>query len=190
MVRAGREPIAGVRFVAVPGLGGSGPQHWQRLWARDDPRFEVVEQDHWDRPRVEPWIERLDAAVHSADRPTVLVAHSLGCHAVARWAQVSDSTPIQAALLVAPPDIEFSVAHGAAAIATFAPVTSAPLPFPAWLAASETDPWARREWSSQLAEDWGAEFVNLGDCGHVNTESGHGPWRQGLDLLDQVSAPQ
>ncbi len=117
---------AGVRYVTVPGWGGSGAEHWQRLWARDDPRFEVVEQDDWDRPQVGPWTARVDAAVHRSDQPAVLVAHSLGCHAVARWAQAADTTPIRAALLVAPPDIAFSVAHGAAAIAPFGPVTSAP----------------------------------------------------------------
>src|ERR1700722_8975768 len=170
------------RFLIVPGWGGSDAEHWQSVWARADPRFERVEQDDWNVPQVDDWIERLDRTVHTSDRPAVLVAHSLGCHAVARWAEVSDSTPIRAALLVAPPDIEFSVAHGAEPIANFGPVSSTSLPFPTFLAASETDPWARIEWSSQLAQDWGAHFVNLGDCGHVNTASGHGPWRTGLDL--------
>ena len=176
------------RFLIVPGWGGSDAEHWQSVWARADPRFERVEQDDWNVPQVDDWIERLDRTVHTSDRPAVLVAHSLGCHAVARWAEVSDSTPIRAALLVAPPDIEFSVAHGAEPIANFGPVSSTSLPFPTFLAASETDPWARIEWSSQLAQDWGAHFVNLGDCGHVNTASGHGPWRTGLDLVHQISA--
>ncbi len=176
------------RFLVVPGWGGSGTEHWQRIWAGNDPRFEVVEQDDWDNPHVDDWIERLNGAVHGGDGPAVLVAHSLGCHAVARWAEGSDSTPIRAALLVAPPDIEYSVAHGATPIAPFGPVSSTALPFPAILAASETDPWARIEWSAQLARTWGAEFVNLGDCGHVNIESGHGPWDQGLELLDHLRA--
>jgi uncharacterized protein len=177
------------RFLVVPGWGGSDAQHWQRIWAHDDPRFDIVEQDDWDNPQVDVWIERLDRAVHSSDRPAILVAHSLGCHLVARWAAACDTTPIHAAFLVAPPDIEFAVAHGAAPIAPFGPALSTPLPFPTWLAASETDPWAQVEWSSQLAQTWGARFVKLGDCGHVNPASGHGPWAQGLDLLHQVSAP-
>jgi uncharacterized protein len=176
------------RFVVVPGWGGSGAEHWQRIWARDDSRFEVVEQDDWETPQVGDWIERLDSTVQSSDCPTVLIAHSLGCHTVARWAAAGDASSIRAALLVAPPDIEFSVAHGAAPIANFGPVSSIRLPFPTVLAASETDPWAHLEWSSQLARNWGARLVNLGDCGHVNIESGHGPWPQGLDLVDQISA--
>jgi hypothetical protein len=175
------------RFLVVPGWGGSDADHWQSIWTRADPRFEVVEQDDWDTPVVDDWIERLDHSVHAADRPVVLVAHSLGCHTVARWAEGSDCGPVQAALLVAPPDIEFSVAHGAAAIAAFGPASSATLPFAALLAASDTDPWARIEWSAQLAHDWGAQFVNVGDCGHVNTSSGLGPWPQGLDLLARTS---
>jgi len=176
------------RFLVVPGWGGSDADHWQRIWTRADPRFDVIEQDDWDHPQVDQWIERLDRAVHGSGGPAVVVAHSLGCHTVARWAAVSDPTPVRGALLVAPPDIEFSVGHGAAAIADFGPVTSAALPFPALLAASDTDPWAAIEWSSELAQHWGAEFVDLGDCGHVNTASGHGPWAAGLELLGQLSA--
>src|ERR1700709_456895 len=119
------------RFVAVPGWGGSGADHWQRIWAGAESRFEVVEQDDWDTPQVDDWIQRLDSTVQASDQPTVLVAHSLGCHAVARWATLGHVAQIQAALLVAPPDIEFSVAHGAAPIANFGPVSSIRLPFPA-----------------------------------------------------------
>jgi hypothetical protein len=176
-----------VRFLLVPGWGGSDAQHWQRIWSRADPRFDVVEQDDWDVPQVADWIERLDTRVHESAQSVVLVAHSLGCHTVALWAAESDSTLIQAALLVAPPDIDFSVAHGASPIAPFGPVQSRSLPFPTLLAASETDPWAAIAWSSQLAESWGAQFVNLGDCGHVNIASGHGPWEHGLGLLHRIS---
>jgi predicted alpha/beta hydrolase family esterase len=176
------------RFMVIPGWGGSNDDHWQRIWARADPRFDVVEQDDWDNPNVDDWIERLDRAVHASGRPAVLVAHSLGCHLVARWAEAADSTPIRAALFVAPPDIEFAVANGADPIAGFGPVTTARLPFPSILAASHTDPWARIEWTTQLAQNWGAEFVDLGDCGHVNVASGHGSWPDGLELLRRASA--
>lgn len=175
------------RFLVVPGWGGSGDDHWQSIWTDADPRFQRVEQRDWDTPDLDAWIERLDLAVHDSDDPVVLIAHSLGVHLVARWAQVCVPTPIRAALLVAPPDIEYSVAHGAEPIAPFGPVVAAPLPFPALLAASETDPWARLDWSAQLAADWGARFVNLGDCGHVNSASGHGPWTEGLELLRGVA---
>jgi predicted alpha/beta hydrolase family esterase len=176
------------RFLVVPGWGGSDDDHWQSCWTRADSRFEVVEQDDWDGPDLGVWIERLDRAVHRTDGPVVLVAHSLGVHLVARWAQVSDSTPVRAALLVAPPDIDHSVARGAAPIAPFGPASSTPLPFPALLAASETDPWAPLESSARLAQDWAARFVNVGDCGHINSASGHGSWPHGLDLLGELTA--
>jgi hypothetical protein len=176
------------RFLIVPGWGGSESGHWQSIWERADARFERVEQADWDNPDVDDWIQQLDRHVRRSERPTVLVAHSLGGHAVAHWAERSDSTPIRAALVVAPPDIESSVARGADPIANFGPASSASLPFPAVLAASDTDPWADIKWSSALARTWGADFVNLGDCGHVNTGSGHGPWPVGLDLLSQIAA--
>ncbi len=175
------------RFLVVPGWGGSDADHWQRIWTQDNPRFEVAEQDDWDNPDLTAWVDRLHQAVHRVDEPAVLVAHSLGAHLVAHWAARSDSTAVQAAFLVAPPDIDYSVARGAAPIASFGPAVSTPLPFPAILAASETDPWAPLDSSAQLARNWGARFVNLGDCGHVNVASGHGPWTPGLDLLGELA---
>ena len=176
------------RVLVVPGWGGSGPDHWQARWARDNPGFETVQQRDWDRPDPTEWISALDTAVGESPGPVVLVAHSLGCHTVAHWAarpavRGVRPSPVAAALLVAPPDIAYSVTHGAAPIAAFGPPAARQLPFPAVLAASRTDPWSSLDWSRELARSWGASFVDLGDCGHVSTASGHGPWPEGESLL-------
>jgi predicted alpha/beta hydrolase family esterase len=34
-----------------------------------------------------------------------------------------------------------------------------------------------------MAQDWGARWVNLGACGHINAQSGLGDWPEGLALL-------
>lgn len=168
-------------MIIVPGLGGSGRGHWQSYWLGDRRGAVQVEQRDWERPDRDEWVAELHSTVQRATGPVVLVAHSLGCHTVAHWAQ-RHVAQVRAALLVAPPDIDHSVSHGAP-IAGFGPPAADPLPFPAVLAASSTDPWAGIACSRLLAEQWGARFVDLGEAGHVNSEAGFGPWPQGEELL-------
>lgn len=178
----GRVTVSGMEnMIVVPGLGGSGPDHWQSRWLRDRPGAVRVEQQNWDQPDLDDWIAALDDTVQPATGPVVLVAHSLGSHTVAHWAQ-RHNTQVRAALLVAPPDIDYSSSRGAP-IAGFGPPAANPLPFPTILVASSTDPWAKIDWSRKLAGQWGARFVDVGDAGHVNVEAGFGPWPEGEELL-------
>jgi predicted alpha/beta hydrolase family esterase len=87
----------------VPGIGNSGPTHWQSLWQAKYPAVTRVMQRDWDRPVCEDWLEVLDQEVARATEPPILVAHSLGCLAVAHWAAQSNRRCF-AALLVAVPD--------------------------------------------------------------------------------------
>ena len=54
------------------------------------------------------------------------------------------------------------------------------LQHPAVLVASRTDPWSSHRQSLALASDWGADFVDAGEAGRIDAESGHGPWPDGL----------
>ncbi|MEV6634894.1 alpha/beta hydrolase [Actinoplanes sp. NPDC051470] len=173
-------------MIVVPGLGGSGRDHWQSYWLRDRRGAVRVEQRDWERPDRDEWVGTLHETVQRATGPVVLVAHSLGCHTVAHWAHQHDAQ-VRAALLVAPPDIAHSASQGAP-IGGFGPPTADPLPFPAVLAASSDDRWAQLDWSCQLAKQWGARFVDLGNAGHVNPEAGFGPWPQGEALLRDLLA--
>ena len=95
--------------VTVPGLGGSGPSHWQSLW--ESSRVDTIraELGMWHTPHRNSWVNRLDEAIRHAHAPVILVAHSLGCQAVAWWAQLSPQPygwPVAGALLVAPADVD------------------------------------------------------------------------------------
>src|SRR3546814_7469177 len=72
--------------LAVPGLNNSGPGHWQTIWETTRNDCERVDLGMWDRPHRNTWVNKLNAAIRQADRPVILVAHSLGCIAVAWWA--------------------------------------------------------------------------------------------------------
>ncbi|CAH2399806.1 alpha/beta hydrolase [Mesorhizobium escarrei] len=47
-------------FLALPGRGNSGPDHWMSHWCRAFPNSSRVLQAEWDRPAPEDWIGRVD----------------------------------------------------------------------------------------------------------------------------------
>lgn len=166
-------------ILIIPGWAGSGPEHWQSRWATKLSTARVVEQDDWYKPSRHIWAERIVAAVRAATRPVVLVAHSAGCSAVAYAAEHLKSGEVAGAFLVAPPS-----AHAKRAVpgmgADFIEDRREILPFRSVLIASTTDPYCTLEEARELAEAWGSEFVDAGESGHINSESGHGPWPDGL----------
>lgn len=93
--------------LVLPGIGNSGPHHWQTLWESEYPHFRRVEQSDWNHPVCEEWVAALEQAVEHSGDQTILVAHSLACLVVAQWAASTNRT-IAGALLVAVPDPEGS----------------------------------------------------------------------------------
>jgi uncharacterized protein len=173
------------RLLHLPGWGGSSLSHWQTEWAR---KFgdERVEQDDWDWPRRGDWMTRLEEVLlaDQADaRPAVLIAHSLGCHLVAAWAAHSKNTArVQAALLVAPPDLDRPEAPPQ--LHSWRPLVREPLPFRSLVVYSSNDAYASVDAALRLAADWGSASVGLGPRGHLNAESGLGLWDEGRALLN------
>jgi predicted alpha/beta hydrolase family esterase len=177
---------ADVSVLVVPGWGGSGPAHWQTRWERRH-GYVRVEQDDWEQPDRDAWLARLDAAVAAASGPVALVAHSLGCALVAHWARRPAARGVRAALLVAPADVD-ELALWLDAVAAFAPVPLARLPFPACVVASTDDPYLTPARAAAFADAWGAELVDVGAAGHVNAESALGDWDAGHALLVRLLA--
>lgn len=170
----------------VPGWRNSGPTHWQSHWERRYPAFERVQQTDWDTPDILDWVARLDRAVRAASRPVLLVAHSLGCVTVARWAAHAPAANlVKGALLVAPADVERSSAPSA--IAGFAPISRRPLPFAATVVASTDDPYCRLERAEAFAQNWGTRLQVARGAGHINADSGLQDWEDGLRLLGDVA---
>jgi predicted alpha/beta hydrolase family esterase len=165
----------------IPGLGGSGPDHWQSRWQPRLADARRVEQADRDRPERGGWIARLDEAVAEAKQPPILVAHSLSCALVACWAAMH-KRPVHSALLVAPADIE-SDTHTPPEAHVFRPLPMQRLPFPTILVASRDDPYVAFERATAMARAWGAELVDTGNAGHINTSAGYGEWPDGERLL-------
>ena len=199
--------------LTVPGLNNSGPGHWQTLWEQQRDDCQRVDLGMWDTPHRNTWVNKLNLAIRAADRPVVLVAHSLGCLAVAWWAQLEQpgaanpadpaapahSGPlhtgplpagplhagkVRAALLVAPPEVDHRLDDPR--VAGFAPMPRARLPFPAILVGSHNDHYMGLHAVEALARDWGCAFADAGRAGHINADSGLGDWAFGQFLLEQL----
>jgi serine hydrolase len=171
-------------LIIVPGWRGSGPSHWQTHWERELPHATRTHVSSWNAPRRDDWIRALGEAVTTAEAPPILVAHSLGCVTVAHWA-ASAKHAVRAALLVAPPDLDRAACP--AVLRDFGPLPRAPLPFVTRVIASDDDPHAAIDRVRQMADDWGAELTVLHRAGHINVESGFGPWQEGRRWLDALA---
>jgi predicted alpha/beta hydrolase family esterase len=163
----------------VPGIGGSGSDHWQSRWEAAEPKYRRVQMPDWDRPELGVWLEKLAEAVRAAPEPPVIVAHSLGCLAVAHFAARGGAA--RAAMLVALPDCRGKAFPEAAR--SFAAAPLEPIPFPTRVVASRNDPYASFEYAESCAKAWGSAFSDAGRVGHINAESGLGDWAFGRRLL-------
>ncbi len=171
-------------ILILPGHGGSGENHWQTLWEKEF-GFKRIEQLDWTTaPDCDDWVEAIEREVSKYDADEVIiVAHSLGCIALAFWAERYNRY-IKGALLVAPCDTEAPSAP--LGIVGFDPLPAIELPFSSILVTSFNDPYITYDRAAAFSECWGSEFVNLGKAGHINPASGYGKWQWGLELLKRL----
>ncbi|HEY0033286.1 MAG TPA: alpha/beta hydrolase [Devosia sp.] len=164
----------------VPGLHGSGRDHWQSWWRVDDPSAVLVQQADWSNPDANAWLETLESAV-LANPGATIVAHSLGTVLTARLAQSRVAPLVAGALLVAPADIERTGAlHGRSY--QFGVMPNQRLPFPSILVVSHDDPYMPLDKATSVGRSWGSRLHDLGHAGHVNVASGFGRWTDGYLL--------
>lgn len=193
------------RLLIVPGLHGSGPEHWQTWLERLHPGAERVRVPSWDTPHLEDWAQAIGstlARLRSAptavstctvaepstrtrllqpDKPAeawIAVGHSFGCLALARYLQ-QRGQGLQGALLVAPanPD-RFDISEG---------VLDRALPCPSTLIYSRSDPWMSVSDARYYGQRWGSHLVDAGDAGHINPDSGFGPWPLARQWIKQMT---
>lgn len=182
-----RDVTAEYDLLVLPGLGNSGVDHWQSYWCLSFRNATRVLQDDWDNPRLEAWLKNLDGAIAGGTRPAILICHSLSVSLAAHWAARNRPGRVAAAFLVAPSDIE-SDAHTPPSTRNFAPMPRVKFPVPALVVASIDDPYVTVARAQEFAKDWGADFCNAGELGHINSASRLGYWPQGLLMFGQLLA--
>jgi serine hydrolase len=164
--------VSDLDLLFIPETGAVSPEHWIARWSAKLSTARLV-------AAAEPLATRsgLIAAARLSGRPLLLIGHSTGAVAVALAAEALKDADVRGAFLVAPPaDATLATLDGGA-------WPSAPrsrLPWPSLLVASDADPWASLRQSQALASDWGADFIDAGDAGRIDADSGHGPWPDGL----------
>jgi predicted alpha/beta hydrolase family esterase len=166
-------------ILVIPGYDNSGPDHWQSRWERKLSTARRIEQTDWYSPRQAEWTGPIVMAVQHAERPVVLVAHSLGVAAAVLAAPLLKRGVVRGAFLVGPSDVERPNLIPNVKL-DFAPLPREPLPFPSVLVASRNDPYCDYARAEDFADAWGSALVDAGDAGHLNTASGFGPWPEGL----------
>jgi predicted alpha/beta hydrolase family esterase len=62
------------------------------------------------------------------------------------------------------------------------------LPFPSIVVASTNDEFVSIERARAFAQAWGSRFVEIGDAGHINGDSGFGEWPEGERMLEDFCA--
>jgi uncharacterized protein len=175
--------LAEVPTLIVPGIGNSGPRHWQTLWQERHPQWRRVAQRDWDHPTCEEWVAAFESAVADCSAPPIIIAHSMGCLVVAHWASRS-ARKVRGAFLVAVPD-----PHAPAFPSTakgFDPLPLVPFHFPSLVVASADDAFGSVAHARRCAGAWGSDFVAFGQAGHINADSGHGPWPEGWSLFERL----
>jgi predicted alpha/beta hydrolase family esterase len=187
VLQQSREREMTVRILILPGLFNSGETHWQSHWERQFADLRRVEQQDWETPVANDWVARLNEEIAASNAPVVLVAHSLACTLITCWAQrYPDATKVSGALLVAPSDTEAqSYPSGTRG---FTPMSTQRLPFPTIVVASTDDPYVTQDRATAFAHAWGSELVWLENAGHINGQTGYGPWPEGLELLGRLTA--
>ena len=178
-------------ILIVPGYTNSGPDHWQSRWQAKLATARRVEQAEWSKPVREDWVARMAEAVNTSERPVVIVAHSLGV-ATAVQAVPAFEKKVAGAFFVAPPDVA-NPAIRPKHLMTFGPYPREPLPFPSTVIASRNDPFGSFDHADDIAAAWGSLLVDAGAAGHINADSGHGPWPEGTmvfaQFLSRLKAP-
>lgn len=174
-----------MKVFTVPGLYNSGPQHWQTHW-ENEYGFVRIEQKDWETPVCDDWLQTIDGAVNQHRlNEVVVIGHSLACCTIVRWAEKYKRI-IKGALLVAPSDVEApSYPPGTTG---FSPMPKFKLTFPSILIASTNDEYVTFERAREFAGNWGSEFINAGDLGHINSTSNLENWHFGYSILKSLIA--
>lgn len=163
--------------LVIPGLNSSGEDHWQTWFEEKIPETLRVIQKDWSVSDLSGWSARILNVINRTPGRLYLVAHSFGVLASVVAAHQAPER-IGGVFLVAPADPKkFEVSEN---------LPRSVLPFPSLVVGSTSDSWMRLSDAAEWADIWGADFVNLGDVGHVNPDSGFGPWPEGLALFQKL----
>ncbi|MEH0885069.1 alpha/beta hydrolase [Enterobacter sp. UNJFSC 003] len=163
-------------LILVPGLRDSDEYHWQSCWERRLPFWKRIQQKNWLAPDIENWVSAIRRELAVSRLPAVLVGHSFGALASCRLLQ-TQQVNVAGLVMVAPAEPAFFGLEEA-----IQPTT---LSVPCILFASKNDPLMPFFRAQYWATCWGGHLIDIGEAGHINSESGYGEWQYGLERLTE-----
>ena len=187
-----RRPLRSVPVVILHGWEGSGPEHWQSWLANElraaqrEVRYpDLPDADH---PDLQAWLKALHSALAGLrDDGFDVVAHSLSA---VLWlhhcANPGDSPRPARVALVAPPSPQTAIPE----IAAFFPP---PIDIDAVrraadgtvLVAGDNDPYTPEGIAAAYGLPLKMAATVIAGAGHLNDESGYGPWPSVLDWCNR-----
>jgi predicted alpha/beta hydrolase family esterase len=171
-------------FLILHGLEGSGPEHWQSWLARRlADAGESVDYPGLPDPFTPSrgaWLAALDTAFQrlgTATGEATVLCHSLACTVWLHHAARGGGPPVKRVLLVAPP----SLGAGLTELEPFFPVPIDPAAVAraageTRLVCSDDDPYCPEGAATLYGEPLRIPTELLLGAGHVNTDTGYGPW--------------
>ena len=185
------------QVLIVPGYRGSGDAHWQTWLENNLPNASRVRRIDWSQPILSVWAGEVRREIQQASKPLWIVAHSFGCLATA--VAVSDRPEkVLGVVLVAPADPSrfhllgcygdhpLQDVHSSHLIPVTRVLPLRPLDVDGVVISSENDLWLSQKAASELSSSWGLKLHSVGRAGHINAESGYGPWPWLLDELGNL----
>ena len=178
-IKAGGDGQTSIDFLIQPGWQNSGPHHWQTLWeARLGNAAKRVAQQDWMVPQRDAWVQMLERTIEQASHPVIVLAHSVGCMATVF---ALETAKVAAVVLVAPADTERPGAPEP--LQSFVPIPMQRLIAPALVVTSDNDPYCSLVRAREFAQVWKADLEVIPGGGHINGDSGFGPWPGGWQLV-------
>jgi len=165
-----------VRVLILHGWGGSDYPHWQAKLASKlacnykAVYFPLLKNPHF--PNKNSWLKQLEDIMEWFN-PTIVLCHSLA-NTLWFWYVNEHKVSIDKLYMVAMPSLNTKEAT----ISSFFPVPK-PKSLGAkeiFMVASSNDKWCTIIEAKELANSYGAKFLELKDAGHINADSGYGDW--------------
>jgi len=175
------------KTLLLHGWGGSDWPHWQSWLASELVKeyktvsFPLIMHPHY--PHLNRWKKEVRAYLRDF-RPTTVICHSLANTLWFHLCNEADIEPMETVerlVLVAPPSLRCEIET----IKSFFPL-EAPKDLhakSAMLVVSSNDPYMPLKEAWELQERLQIPMKVLNDAGHINAESGYGPWPWMLERL-------
>lgn len=170
------------KTLLLHGWGGSDYPHWQSWLAGELAKdygtvaFPLLDNPHF--PSKNRWMRQVRGLL-DAFAPETLICHSLANTLWFHLCHEGGMQPLKRLLLVAPPSLQCDIET----IKTFFPLEPPKRLFAesAQMVISTDDPYLTQSEAQMLEAQLGIKTLRLENAGHINAESGYGPWPWVLD---------